>query len=63
MLSGSFSGGEPNEGGGRCMARWSVLDLFAGPLYWRLTVVHQPITDEELEQLAELAIGALTCVS
>jgi hypothetical protein len=32
-------------------------------LYWRLTVVHQPINDEELAQLAELVIGALTRVS
>jgi AcrR family transcriptional regulator len=40
-----------------------ALDVLAGPLYWRLTVVHQPIHDEELVQLAELVIGALTRVS
>ncbi|MDT5256312.1 MAG: hypothetical protein QOD10_1392 [Mycobacterium sp.] len=40
-----------------------ALDVLAGPLYWRLTVVHQPINDEELVQLAELVIGALTRVS
>ncbi len=40
-----------------------ALDVLAGPLYWRLTVVHQPISDEELVQLAELVMGALTRVS
>jgi AcrR family transcriptional regulator len=40
-----------------------ALDVLAGPLYWRLTVVHQPINDEELVQLAELVLGALTRVS
>src|SRR3984893_7288475 len=40
-----------------------ALDVLAGPLYWRLTVVHQPINDEELVQLAELVMGALTRVS
>ena len=40
-----------------------ALDVLAGPLYWRLTVVHQPINDEELLQLAGLVMGALTRVS
>jgi AcrR family transcriptional regulator len=40
-----------------------ALDVLAGPLYWRLTVVDQPISDEELVQLAELVMGALTRVS
>jgi AcrR family transcriptional regulator len=40
-----------------------ALDVLAGPLYWRLTVVHQPMNDEELVQLAELVMGALTRVS
>jgi AcrR family transcriptional regulator len=40
-----------------------ALDVLAGPLYWRLTVVHQPINDEELVQLAELVMGALTRAS
>jgi AcrR family transcriptional regulator len=40
-----------------------ALDLLAGPLNWRLTVVDQPINDEELVQLAELVMGALTRVS
>ena len=39
-----------------------ALDVLAGPLYWRLAVVHQPISDDELVQLAEMVIGALTCV-
>src|SRR6202795_2578661 len=33
-----------------------ALDVLAGPLYWRLAVVHQPINDEELVQLAELVM-------
>src|SRR6202158_4744583 len=37
-----------------------ALDTLAGPLYWRPTVVHQPINDEELVQLARLIMGALT---
>jgi AcrR family transcriptional regulator len=37
-----------------------ALDTLAGPLYWRITVVHQPITAEELVQLARLIMGALT---
>jgi AcrR family transcriptional regulator len=37
-----------------------ALDTLAGPLYWRITVVHQPINDEELVQLARLIMGALT---
>jgi AcrR family transcriptional regulator len=40
-----------------------ALDVLAGPLYWRLTVVHQPINDDELVRLAELVMGALTRVS
>jgi AcrR family transcriptional regulator len=40
-----------------------ALDVLAGPLYWRLAVVHQAIDEEELEQLAELVMGAFTCVS
>jgi hypothetical protein len=39
-----------------------ALDVLAGPLYWRLAVVHQPISDDELVQLAEMVIGAFTCV-
>ena len=39
-----------------------ALDVLAGPLYWRLAVVHQPITDDELVQLAEMVIAAFTCV-
>ena len=39
-----------------------ALDVLAGPLYWRLAVVHQSISDEELVQLAEMVIGAFTCV-
>ena len=39
-----------------------ALDVLAGPLYWRLAVVHQPIGDDDLVQLAEMVIGALTCV-
>src|ERR1700730_7244117 len=39
-----------------------ALDVLAGPLYWRLAVVHQPIGDEELVQLAEMVIAAFTCV-
>ncbi len=40
-----------------------ALDVLAGPLYWRLSVVHQPVGDGELVQLAEMIIGAFTCVS
>ena len=40
-----------------------ALDTLAGPLYWRLTVVHQPINDEGLVQLANMIMGALTHVS
>ena len=40
-----------------------ALDVLAGPLYWGLTVVHQHLNDEELVQLAELVMGALTRVS
>ena len=41
-----------------------ALDVLAGPLYWRLAVVHQPLNDdEELVQLAQMVMGALTCVS
>jgi hypothetical protein len=41
-----------------------ALDVLAGPLYWRLAVVHQPLSDaEELVQLAHMVIGAFTCVS
>jgi AcrR family transcriptional regulator len=39
-----------------------ALDVLAGPLYWRLAVVHQPISDDELVQLAEMVIAAFTCV-
>jgi len=39
-----------------------ALDVLAGPLYWRLAVVHQSISDEELVQVAEMVIGAFTCV-
>src|ERR1700686_3670408 len=39
-----------------------ALDVLAGPVYWRLAVVHQSISDEELVQLAEMVIGAFTCV-
>jgi AcrR family transcriptional regulator len=35
-----------------------ALDVLAGPLYWRLAVVHQPISDDELVQLAHMVIGA-----
>ena len=40
-----------------------ALDVLAGPLYWRLSVVHQPVGDGELVQLAEMIMGAFTCVS
>jgi AcrR family transcriptional regulator len=41
-----------------------ALDVLAGPLYWRLAVVHQPINgDEELVQLAHMLMGAFTCLS
>src|SRR6202162_6007242 len=40
-----------------------ALGVLAGPLYWWLAVVHQPISDDELVQLAEMVIGAFTCVS
>jgi AcrR family transcriptional regulator len=40
-----------------------ALDVLAGPLYWRLSVVHQPVSDGELVQLAEMIMGAFTCVS
>ena len=41
-----------------------ALDVLAGPLYWRLAVVHQPVNDdEELVQLAHMVIGAFTCLS
>jgi AcrR family transcriptional regulator len=39
-----------------------ALDVLAGPLYWRLAVVRQPISDDELVELAEMVIGAFTCV-
>jgi hypothetical protein len=35
-----------------------ALDVLAGPLYWRLAVVHQPVNDEELVQLAHMVMGA-----
>jgi AcrR family transcriptional regulator len=37
-----------------------ALDVLAGPLYWRLSVVHQPVGDAELVQLAEMIMGAFT---
>lgn len=40
-----------------------ALDVLAGPLYWRLSVVHQPINDDELVQLARMVMGAFTCVA
>ena len=40
-----------------------ALDVLAGPLYWRLSVVHQPVDDAELVQLAEMIMGAFTYVS
>jgi AcrR family transcriptional regulator len=41
-----------------------ALDVLAGPLCWRLAVVHQPLRDaEELVQLAHMVMGAFTCVS
>ena len=41
-----------------------ALDVLAGPLCWRLAVVHQPLGDaEELVQLAHMVMGAFTCVS
>jgi AcrR family transcriptional regulator len=41
-----------------------ALDVLAGPLCWRLAVVHQPLSDaEELVQLAHMVMGAFTCVS
>jgi hypothetical protein len=41
-----------------------ALDVLAGPLYWRLAVVHQPVNDdEELVQLAHMLMGAFTCLS
>jgi AcrR family transcriptional regulator len=40
-----------------------ALDVLAGPLYWRLSVVHQPVGDAELVQLAEMIMGAFTYVS
>jgi AcrR family transcriptional regulator len=40
-----------------------ALDVLAGPLYWRLSVVHQPINDDELVQLAEMVMAAFACVS
>jgi AcrR family transcriptional regulator len=41
-----------------------ALDVLAGPLYWRLAVVHQPLNDdEELVQLAHMVIGAFTASS
>jgi AcrR family transcriptional regulator len=39
-----------------------ALDVLAGPLYWRLSVVHQPINDDELVRLAEMVMAAFTCV-
>jgi Tetracyclin repressor-like, C-terminal domain len=37
-----------------------ALDVLAGPLYWRLAVVHQPLNDdEELVQLAQMVMGGL----
>ncbi|MCW2629192.1 MAG: TetR family transcriptional regulator [Mycobacterium sp.] len=41
-----------------------ALDVLAGPLCWRLAVVHQPLGDaEELVELAHMVMGAFTCVS
>lgn len=41
-----------------------ALDVLAGPLYWRLAVVHQPINaEDELAQLAQMLMGAFTCMS
>ena len=41
-----------------------ALDVLAGPLCWRLAVVHQPLGDaDELVQLAHMVMGAFTCVS
>jgi AcrR family transcriptional regulator len=40
-----------------------ALDVLAGPLYWRLSVVHQPVGDAELVQLVEMIMGAFTHVS
>jgi AcrR family transcriptional regulator len=40
-----------------------ALDVLAGPLYWRLSVVHQPVGDAELVQLVEMIMGAFTYVS
>jgi AcrR family transcriptional regulator len=40
-----------------------ALDVLAGPLYWRLSVVHQPVGDADLVQLAEMIMGAFTHVS
>jgi hypothetical protein len=39
-----------------------ALDVLAGPLYWRLSVVHQPVGDADLVQLAEMIMGAFTHV-
>ena len=37
-----------------------ALDVLAGPLYWRLAVVHQPLNDDEdLVQLAQMVMGGL----
>ena len=41
-----------------------ALDVLAGPLCWRLAVVHQALGDaEELVELAHMVMGAFTCVS
>jgi AcrR family transcriptional regulator len=40
-----------------------ALDVLAGPLYWRLSVVHQPVGDAELVQLVDMIMGAFTYVS
>ncbi|WP_436524458.1 TetR/AcrR family transcriptional regulator [Actinoplanes sp. HUAS TT8] len=36
-----------------------AVDLILGPLYWRLAVSRQPVTDDYLEKLAAAVLGSL----
>src|SRR5260370_42107839 len=40
-----------------------ALDVLAGPLYWPLSLGHQPGGDGKLVQLADMIMGAFTYVS
>jgi tetracycline repressor-like protein len=36
------------------------MDFLAGPLYWRLAVVHTPTSEDYLDRLTDRIIAALT---